>query len=151
VGSAYDTELPDSSVEVIFCMSLIHHLDLPRARAEMLRVLRPGGLVVLKEPIRFSAGYGVLRSFFPSHEDISEDEHPLTRDEFRTFQEGFDSDGLRFFRLPFVPLVQRAIPKTTRTVLRTSDFLLRALPALSRYATVAVVRLRKPDEQKREE
>ena len=34
------------------------------------RILKPGGYIVLKEPIRFSKGYDFLRSLFPSHEDI---------------------------------------------------------------------------------
>lgn len=143
VGSAYDTELQDSSVDVIFCMSLIHHLELPRVRNEMLRILRPGGFIVLKEPVRFSRTYDRLRSFLPNHQDISDDEYPLTEDEFVGFQEGFKNDGLRFFRLPLVPLVQRTVPAASRAAFRLSNSLLTKFPAISFYATVAVVRLRK--------
>src|SRR5215467_1294174 len=39
VRSAYATDLPDQSIDVIFCMSLIHHLEIARARDEMRRVL----------------------------------------------------------------------------------------------------------------
>jgi ubiquinone/menaquinone biosynthesis C-methylase UbiE len=39
VGSAYQTELLDGSVDVIFCMSLIHQLNIPMAVAEMRRTL----------------------------------------------------------------------------------------------------------------
>ena len=53
VGSAYETGLPDESVDVIFCMALIHHLDIKLVRDEMLRVLRKGGAVILREPVRF--------------------------------------------------------------------------------------------------
>jgi len=143
VASAYATELPDSSVDVIFCMSLIHHLELSRSKDEMLRILRPGGFIVLKEPIRFSRAYDRLRSFLPNHEDISDDEYPLTKDEFLGFQERFKSDGLRFFRLPLVPLVQRTIPAAQIPAFRLSNSLLTKFPSLSHYATVAVVRLRK--------
>lgn len=142
VGNAYDTRLPDSSVDIIFCMSLIHHLDLAKVKQEMLRVLRPTGFIVLKEPIRFSDSYNALRSFMPSHEDISDNEHPLTADEFRSFQEGFETQGTRFFRLPFVPLVQRSVPSANRAAFRLSNFLISSFPAVSRYASVAVLRLR---------
>ena len=30
-GSAYATGLPNESVDVVFCMALLHHLELPRA------------------------------------------------------------------------------------------------------------------------
>ena len=57
VGSAYETGMPDGSVDVVFCMALIHYLDIATVRDEMKRILRPGGYIVLKEPIRFSKGY----------------------------------------------------------------------------------------------
>jgi SAM-dependent methyltransferase len=144
VGSAYETGLPDNSIDVVFCMSLIHHLDIALVREEMRRILRPGGYIVLKEPIRFSKGYGLLRSLLPSHEDISEYEHPLTQEEFKTFQEGFRVDGLRFFRLPFVPLVRRILPGRQRAAFRASRWILDTLPATARYATATAMRLHKP-------
>jgi len=144
VGSAYETELPDASVDVIFCMALVHHLEIPRAKEEMRRILRPGGFIVLQEPIRFSKSYGLLRRLLPDREDISDYEHPLTEEEFRTFQEGFECDGLRFFRLPFVPLTQRIIPAAQGHAFRLSNSIVQSFPAITRYATVAVVRLRKP-------
>lgn len=143
VGSAYETQLPDSSVDVIFCMSLIHHLDINRVRDEMLRILRPNGTLILKEPIRFSRAYGRIRSFFPAHEDVSDDEHPLTREELQLIQQGFEADGLRFFRLPLVPLAQRLAPAATNAAFSISSTLIAAFPAVSCFATSAVVRLRK--------
>ena len=145
VGSAYETELPDASVDVIFCIALVHHLEIPRAREEMRRILRPGGFIVLQEPIRFSKIYGVLRRLLPDREDISDYEHPLTEEEFRTFQEGFECEGLRLFRLPFVPMAQRIIPAAQRLAVQFSNFVVQSFPAIARYATVAVVRLRKPE------
>ncbi len=142
-GSAYETGLADESVDVVFCMSLIHHLDIARAREEMRRILRPGGSIVLKEPVRFSRGYETLRSIFPPHEDISEYEHPLTRDELRALQEGFTVTGLRYFRLPFVPLVQRFAPVIQRQSWYASDAILTALPWLERYASSVALRLQK--------
>ncbi|MGC2196823.1 MAG: methyltransferase domain-containing protein [Terriglobales bacterium] len=144
VGSAYETNLSNNSVDVIFCMSLIHHLDIATVREEMRRILRPGGVIVLQEPIRFSKAYAFLRSLLPAHEDISEFEHPLTKDEFRTVQAGFLAEGLRFFRLPFVPLLQRTLPAIgQRSASRLSSWILTTFPAAAHYATVAVLRLKK--------
>ena len=144
VGSAYETGMPDGAVDVVFCMALIHHLDIATVRDEMKRILRPGGYIVLKEPIRFSKGYDLLRSLLPAHEDVSEYEHPLTREEFSIVQEGFRVDGLRFFRLPFVPIAQRISPSARRNAYLASGWLLDKFPAAARYATTAAVRLHKP-------
>jgi 2-polyprenyl-3-methyl-5-hydroxy-6-metoxy-1,4-benzoquinol methylase len=145
VRSAYETGFEDGSVDVIFCMSLIHHLDIPRVRDEMRRILTADGCIILKEPIRFSGGYAVLRSVLPSHEDISDDEHPLTRQELSTMLQGFTADGLRYFRLPIVPMALRAgFPAGARAAWRLSDWLLQNAGMLTeRYATTVVVRMKK--------
>jgi SAM-dependent methyltransferase len=145
--SAYDTGLPDESVDVIFCMSLVHHLEIAMVREEMRRVLRPGGYIVVKEPIRFSQGYERVRSLLPAHEHISEYEHPLTRKEFATLQEGFVAEGQRFFRLPFVPLIWRTLHFGRRAAYRVSNWTLTHFPASAYYATTVAVRLRKPAEK----
>ena len=77
-GDAYETGLPGESVDAIFCMALIHHLDIKLVRDEMWRVLRKGGVIILREPIRFSKAYTWVRSLLPAPDDISEYEHPLT-------------------------------------------------------------------------
>jgi SAM-dependent methyltransferase len=105
VGSAYDTGLPDESVDVKFCIALIHHLDIARLVKEMLRVLATDGVVILQAPVRFSRTYSFLRSLLPAHEDTSEFEQPLTREELGALTEGFEVREPRYFRLPFVPLV----------------------------------------------
>jgi len=109
-GDAYATGLPDASVDAILCIALIHHLDISRVRGEMRRVLKPGGAIILSEPIRFSKGYGWMRGLLPAQEDISDYEHPLTREELATMNAGFSVERTRYFRLPFVPLVSKMIP-----------------------------------------
>jgi len=91
-----------------FPMALLHHLDLPRVREEIRRILRPGGLFVLKGPIRFSRTMGYLRRLFPAPTaDISDYEHPMTRDEVSLVSQGFEVVAQRAFRLPFVPVLTR--------------------------------------------
>ena len=55
VSSAYDTGLDTGSVDVVFCMVVLHHLDLAKVRTEIQRILRPGGSFILREPVRDSA------------------------------------------------------------------------------------------------
>jgi SAM-dependent methyltransferase len=142
VGSAYQTGLPDESVDVVFCMSLVHHLDIPMVRDEMRRILKTGGFIVLKEPIRFSRIYARLRCVFPVAQDVSPYEHPLTRNELTLIQEGFQSEKLRFFRLPFVAL-GRVLPNRNLGLHRASGRLLKSFPGLRRYATSVCLKLTK--------
>ncbi len=143
IGSAYDTGLPDGSIDVIFCMSLIHHLDIVKVRDEMLRLLAPAGYIVLKEPIRFSKSYAAVCNLLPEHSHISDFEHPLTRGELATMTEPFTVEGLRYFRLPIVPITIRWFPAANETAWKLSDWMLRNLPAAKNYATSAAMRLRR--------
>ena len=46
-GSAESTSLPESSVDVIIAGQAFHWFDLPKTRAEWVRILKPGGWAVL--------------------------------------------------------------------------------------------------------
>jgi len=142
-GSAYDTELPDESVDVVFSMALLHHLDLPKARNEIYRILRPGGLFILREPIRFSRTMNSLRKLFPAPEaDISDYEHPMTRDELATVTQGFTLLAQRTFRLPYVPLLLK-VNLLREHIWKSDRWLLKHFPDLEHFATGKVMSLRK--------
>lgn len=144
VGSAYETGLPAESVDVIFCMALLHHLDLLRARAEIRRVLKAGGVFILAEPIRFSSMVNRARKLFPpTEDDISEFEHPLTRKELSLVIDGFEVIAQRNFRLPFVSLLTRSFKASRRRIWHCDRWLLGHLPRLEKVATVKVMCLRK--------
>jgi SAM-dependent methyltransferase len=140
VGSAYDTGLPDSSVDVIFCIALVHHLNVECVCKEMCRVLARGGKIILSEPIRFSPSYARLRNLLTARSsNVSEYEHPLTRAEFAAINQSFKADGTRYFRLPFVPLLSPIIG--ARHLFKMDRLCLRTFPATSQYATIVVSKL----------
>jgi SAM-dependent methyltransferase len=142
-GSAYATGLPDESVDVVFSMALLHHLDLPAARNEIYRILRPGGLFILREPIRFSRTMNSLRRLFPPPEaEVSHYEHPMTRDELSIVTKGFTVVAQRNFRLPFVPLLTK-FKVLSGQAWRTDRWLLKHLPSFEHFATGKVMSLRK--------
>ncbi len=55
-GDAYRLPLPDSSCDWVMCQVVLIHLEHPRrALEEMIRVLKPGGLIMCKEPDNMSS------------------------------------------------------------------------------------------------
>jgi SAM-dependent methyltransferase len=71
-GDAYQLPLCDDLADVAACQTLLIHLDQPeRALAEMVRVTKPGGLVVCHEPDNVSRRVGGLYSSLP-HLDIED-------------------------------------------------------------------------------
>lgn len=54
VASVYDIPFPDASFDNVLCMSVLEHLeDPPRAIAEMRRVLKEGGRIIVSTPFLF--------------------------------------------------------------------------------------------------
>lgn len=141
VGSAYDVPISGGSVDVVLCASLLHHLDIPRAMAEIRRVLRPLGIAVVKEPVRFSKFAAGLRRLLPAQRDTSDNEHPLTRAEIEQVKNGWVVSGERAFRLPFVPLFSRE--KAISSIWALDHWLLRRFGALEHYSTSRVMKLEK--------
>jgi SAM-dependent methyltransferase len=145
VGSAYDTGLSDKSVDVVFCMSLLHHLQLDRAKNEICRILKPDGLFIFKEPIRFSWTMRQLRRLFPPAEDVSEFEYPLNSKQIEALVEGFQVVASRSFRTPFVPLLTRTMKAAhlQKGILVRDAWVLKHFPVLTHFATIRVMALRR--------
>ena len=144
VGSAYETGLADGSVDVVFCMSLLHHLDLGRARDEIRRILKPHGLLIVKEPIRFSWTMKQVRRLFPPRDiDVSEFEYPLDKRQLEELAKGFRVLASRSFRTPLVPFLTRTLGarRALKAALKLDAWMLRHVPLLAHFATVHVMAL----------
>jgi SAM-dependent methyltransferase len=135
VGSCYETGIPDHSVDGVLGVAILHHLELELAAREIRRILKPGGFVVLQEPVRDSALARIVRRLFPAKgNDISPHEHPLTSAELMSVVSGMEIVTVRKFRLPHLVFLSGYAAH------RIDCRLLRALPFLSRYASVCVVK-----------
>jgi 2-polyprenyl-3-methyl-5-hydroxy-6-metoxy-1,4-benzoquinol methylase len=143
-GSAYSTGLERESVDIVFAISILHHLDLERAREEIWRVLRPGGLLILREPVRDSRTLAYVRKLVPSRgEEVSPYERPLRRSELENLARDFKIMAARRFRLPFIRIVKQVVPRWEKKAWRIDGWLLHHVKPLRRYATVQVMSLQK--------
>ncbi len=65
-GGAAEIDLPDASVDAVLMLKSLHHVplqEMDQALREIARVLRPGGLVYLSEPVYAGAFNEILRLF----------------------------------------------------------------------------------------
>ncbi len=145
-GSAHDLPFPDDSIDVVFGMAILHHLDLDLVSREVLRVLKPGGRAIFKEPVRNSAVIRFLRSLIPYRApDISPYERPLTDAELDRFAQGFSAWSVRAFGLPHVQVgsVLPVVKRYWKPLHAIDRAILARLPWLARYASVRVISLTK--------
>jgi SAM-dependent methyltransferase len=145
-GSAHDLPLPDNSIDVVFGIAILHHLDLELVSREVRRVLTPGGRAIFQEPVRNSAVIRFVRSLIPYRApDISPYERPLTDAELDRFAAAFQSRTVRAFGLPHVqigPLLP-IVKNYERALYGWDRRLLAAMPPLARYASIRVIALTK--------
>ncbi|MGB2716126.1 MAG: class I SAM-dependent methyltransferase [Vicinamibacterales bacterium] len=146
VGSAHDLPFPPGSIDIVFGIAILHHLDLKLASNEVHRVLRPGGRAIFQEPVRNSAAMRFVRRLIPYHApDISPYERPLTDAELRKFANGFSTGRSRAFCLPHV-LVGERLPVVRghyEQLYQADAALLRRVPALRYYAGIRVLEVTK--------
>lgn len=78
VADCAHIDLPDASVDVLFCHQTFHHLvEQERALDEFWRVLKPGGLLLFAESTKAYIDTWVIRWFFrhPMHVQKTADEY----------------------------------------------------------------------------
>lgn len=142
VGSAHDLPLSNDSIDIVFGIAILHHLDLELVSREVHRVLRPGGRAIFKEPVRNSKVIRFVRSLIPYRApDISPFEHPLTNEELDTFGAPFTFRRSRSFVLPHVQLGQvlPGLRHYWRRLYESDGAMLRAMPALEHFAGIRVI------------
>lgn len=146
VGSAHELPLENESVDVVFGMAILHHLDLKLASTEVFRVLKKGGRAIFLEPVRNSKFIKFVRNLIPYEQpDISPFERPLTDAELIEFAVRFTNYKSRAFSLPFVNLIevlglsesiQHKATKIDGKILQKAEF-------LNYYASVRVIEMTK--------
>ena len=145
VGSAHDMPLADESVDVVFGIAILHHLDLKLSAREVRRVLRPGGRAIFQEPVRNSGFVKFVRGLIPyKSPDVSPFERPLSDRELAEYADGYSSYRSKAFTLPTTNLINILPPLERRlgdACYRWDAAVLRALPPLAHFATVRVVEM----------
>lgn len=135
--SCLETGLADHSVDGIFGVAILHHLifDLGAALREINRILKPGGFVILKEPVRNNFLARALRHVVPAKgDDISPGERPLTTVELRGIVGEMKITAARYFRLPHLVFL------SGERAHRIDCELLKHFSFLSRYASICVIK-----------
>ncbi|MET9629409.1 class I SAM-dependent methyltransferase [Lentzea sp. NPDC006480] len=133
-GDACSVPLPDASVDVVWMSTVVHHVsDLGAAGVELRRVLRPGGVVVLRSLFRERPdGIGLFR-FFP--------EAVRALASFPSVDEVASGLGFEVERLEAVPQVTAlSLAEKASSVRWEADTLLRSLSSEEFSAGLARLR-----------
>lgn len=154
VSVAEELDYPTESFDLVAGTDILHHVDIGRALAETLRVLKKGGLAIFHEPIRAplfdrlrETAFGtwlVPRKASLDHH-ITEDERKLTKSDLeiiRTFDPDFRVQRfLLFSRLD--RFIRNPISQGPSFLEKLDFQLFKLLPFLKNYGGIVVIVLRK--------
>jgi SAM-dependent methyltransferase len=146
VMNAEDLSFDDESFDLICGMSILHHLNLDVALAEIARTLKPGGEALFLEPLGHNPFVNLYRRLTP--EFRTPDEHPLLMSDFELGRRYFDRVDIEFFHLTslFAVAFRRFsfFPRVLTTLDRLDRSVFTALPFSRKYGWIAIVSLRAP-------
>lgn len=150
VQNASKMDYPDSFFDIILMHEVFHHaIKYPGVREEVLRVLKPGGKVVITESLYGNIFISIAR-WFSMHGHEAKGDVVLTLADINAFSRGFSAKHIEMMSLLF--MAKRIFTQWPNfTLLRfflfllkkTDDILLSTLPFLKKYCGECVVVLQK--------
>ncbi len=146
IGSAHELPFENESVDVVFGMAILHHLDLQTSSKEVFRILKKGGRAIFMEPVRNSNFVKFVRNLIPYEQpDVSPFERPLSDAELKDYAKDFADYRSRAFSLPFVNLLEilRAPETVQHSAMKIDGKILKSASFLDYYATIRVVEMTK--------
>lgn len=148
VAAAEAIGLPDGAFDLVIGKWVLHHTDLPAAAREVRRLLARGGRAVFAETsalnplLRVARGRLVGRLGIPRYG--TEDEHPLTQDDFALLREVFGRVSLDFPHFSFLVLFDRQVlrfrwDRVSRLLAAADRAIWRWAPPLRRYSYYVLI------------
>lgn len=147
VMPAEKLDYPDNHFDLAVGVDILHHVELAQALPELARVLKPGGVAILKEPyvsplldrVRTSSVINALASrekSFEKHVHITDDERKLTREDIELLASHLDIRQVNHFSL--FNRFSRFLPKHYGKLMRLDYELFRACPLLRHLGDVRI-------------
>ena len=138
-ADAENTMLPDSSVDVIICSGMLHHLDLSYAFPELRRILAPGGRILAVEALDYNPAIKLYRRMTPAMRTEWESSHILSLRDVDFARRFFDIGQLHFWHV--TSYVAGRFPALLSALNRIDEVLTR-IPWIQRLAWIFTFELR---------
>lgn len=138
----------DATFDVVFGTAVLHHLDIIKSSAEIIRVLKIGGKAIFVEPLGMNPLINLYRLMTPK--DRTKDEHPLKHRDLNLLKKNFSNyKQQNFYFLSLLAFFWKFIKNNTlfhyslKILIKLDNLLFRILPFLKSYCWCTVVILEK--------
>jgi len=140
-GDAENTKLPSSSIDIIVCRGMLHHLDLSYAFPELRRILVPGGKILAYEALDYNPIIKLYRYLTPHMRSEWETSHILDLRDVKFARRFFETGEMRFWHITSIlcPYMKSALP-----LFNAVDRCLTRIPLIRLLAWIFTFELVKP-------
>jgi 2-polyprenyl-3-methyl-5-hydroxy-6-metoxy-1,4-benzoquinol methylase len=156
IQTAERVDYPDESFDVVAGIDILHHVEIPAAVAECLRVLKPGGMAIFREHVEAPVFDRVrntrpLRALFPKekcfdmYHHITEDERKLNANDLRAIRQLCPKTiEKRFYFLARLNRLARFSQAQSASRLEKIDsWLFKKMPPFNKFGGAIVMELRR--------
>jgi ubiquinone/menaquinone biosynthesis C-methylase UbiE len=139
IQNAYDLTFPDASFDSVVGSSVLHHLEIDAALAQVYRVLRPGGTIRFTEPNMLNPQIAVQKNvrFLKKRLGDSPDETAFFRWSLRR---RLEQTGFREVQIQPFDFLHPSIPPRAIPMVRTIENLFEKIPLVSEIAGSLYIR-----------
>jgi ubiquinone/menaquinone biosynthesis C-methylase UbiE len=145
VMNAEALEFANETFDIVYGHSILHHLDLGKARTEIYRVLKKGGKVVILEPLGHNLFINLFRKLTPHRRTPTE--KPLKIKDILFFAEPFSNLHHRefflfaLFSLPLLIFSNKLFKKIYNNLSELDNLIMSKCPKIGRWAWVSVIQV----------
>ena len=147
--------LNDAKVDVMLVLNILHHVELETVIPNLLASTKPGGLLIIREPIAYSKRLQKIRDMSGVEKKVTPDERQLSREEIDYLLEHLDEPTVQYSRLisrltrllPNLHKIDSGYPVTrfiAHSLLRFDYIVLRVFPFLNYFCGRVVIIGRTP-------
>lgn len=148
VADGHKSPFADETFDLVLGLAILHHLDLESALREIMRILKPGGRAVFREPLIHNPIVRIARALTPFAR--TPDERPLSVQDWHLCASVFphfehnETELVATLVIPLSLLLPQALQRALAPrVVRLDEWLLAHLPVLRRYARLTTLVLDK--------
>jgi ubiquinone/menaquinone biosynthesis C-methylase UbiE len=143
LGDGEKLPFRNNSLDIVYTLVSLHHMDVLTAIKEVYRALKGGGRFIAIEPFSGSKVMRVFRKFIPLSTRESPGGRQLLEEDLGVIDGIFQNTNIYYFEL-FTRLERLPLLKYFQPILREYDsILLRKMPGFSKFARTVVIEAEK--------
>lgn len=142
VADGSDVTIGDKTFDMVLVQLVLHHVDIALCLENVRKHVKPGGSVIIIEPVAYSGVLQWLRDRSPVEKDISPNERQLNHSDLAIIDKFFTIRRRQHFRL--FGRLDRVLPKFFTSFLLSIDALLLRTGLFNHFAAVVVLTCERP-------